>query len=76
MSLSVVFSTKKINPEFVESIKKSSGVYKIEILPYENPGKYSLTEVYNMGLEKATNDIVVFCHDDLNLILKTGVENY
>ena len=70
MSLSVVFSTKKINPEFVESIKKSSGVYKIEILPYENPGKYSLTEVYNMGLEKATNDIVVFCHDDLKFDTK------
>jgi len=70
MSLSVVFSSKKINPEFVETIRKSSGVHKIEILPYENPGKYSLTEVYNMGLEKATNNIVVFCHDDLKFDTK------
>ena len=44
MSLSVVFSSKKINPEFVETIRKSSGVHKIEILPYENPGKYSNPE--------------------------------
>ena len=70
MSLSVVFSSKKINPEFVETIKKSSGVHKIEILPYENPGKYSLTEVYNMGLKKASNDIVVFCHDDIKFDTK------
>ena len=70
MSLSVVFSTKKINSEFVESIKKSSGVHKIEILPYENPGKYSLTEVYNMGLKKAVNDIIVFCHDDIKFDTK------
>ena len=70
MSLSVVFSTKKINPGFIESITKSSGVHKIEILPYENPGKYSLTEVYNMGLKKASNDIIVFCHDDIKFDTK------
>ena len=65
MSLSVIFSTKKINNDFIEVIKSTSGVHKIEVLPYENPGKYSLTEVYNIGLEKASNNIVVFCHDDI-----------
>ncbi len=53
MSLSVVFSTKQINSEFVEKIKRSAGVHKIEIIPFENPGKYSLTEVYNMGVKKS-----------------------
>ena len=70
MSLSVVFSTKKIDSSYIESIKKSAGVHKIEILPYENPGKYSLTEIYNMGLTDSTNDVVVFCHDDLKFDTK------
>ena len=70
MSLSVVFSTKKINEDFIKLIKSTSGVHKIEILPYENPGKYSLTEVYNMGLKDSTNDIVLFCHDDIKFDTK------
>ena len=70
MSLSVVFSTKKIDLDFVEIIKSTSGVHKIEVLPYENPGKYSLTEVYNMGIKKAKNDIIVFCHDDIKFDTK------
>ena len=65
MSLTVVFSSKKVDTDFVEIIKATSGVHNIEVLPYENPGRYSLTEVYNMGLENSTNDIVVFCHDDI-----------
>ena len=70
MSLSVIFSTKKINQEFVNLISKSSGIHNIEILPYENPGKYSLTELYNRGLNKAKNNIVVFCHDDIKFDTK------
>jgi len=70
MSLSVIFSTKKINPEFVNIISKSSGIHNIEILPYENPGKYSLTELYNKGLNEAKNNIVVFCHDDIKFDTK------
>jgi len=70
MSLTVVFSTKKINLDFVEIIKATSGVHNIEILPYENPGKYSLTEVYNMGIKKAKNDIIIVCHDDIKFDTK------
>ena len=65
MSLTVVFSSKKVNQDFVELVKATSGVHKIEVLPYENPGKYSLSEVYNMALRDANNDIIVFCHDDI-----------
>ena len=65
MSLTVVFSSKKVDPDFVDVVKSTSGVHNIEVLPYDNPGKYSLTEVYNMGIKKAKNDIVVFCHDDI-----------
>ena len=70
MSLSVVFSTKKINHNFIETIKKTSGIHNIEILPFENPGKYSLTELYNTGLVQSNNDIVLFCHDDIKFDTK------
>ena len=70
MSLTVVFSSKKVDQDFVEIIKATSGVHNIEVLPYENPGKYSLTEVYNMGLKDSTNDVVVFCHDDIKFDTK------
>ena len=56
--------------DFVEILKSTSGIHNIEILPYENPGKYSLTEVYNMGIKKAKNDVVVFCHDDIKFDTK------
>ena len=63
--ITVAFSTRKIDPSFVELLKKTSGIKSLEVLPFENNGEYSLTQVYNMALEKSLNDIVVLCHDDL-----------
>ena len=63
--ITVAFSTRKIDPSFVELLKKTSGIKSLEVLPFENNGEYSLTQVYNMALEKSSNDIVVLCHDDL-----------
>lgn len=63
--LSIVFSTRKINEKYLEHIKKTCALDDLEILYYENNGEKSLTQVYNDGLEKAKNDIIVFCHDDL-----------
>lgn len=63
--ITIGFSTKKIDQKFVEHIKTTIGPKNIEIIPIENPGKYSLTEAYNMILEQSTNDIVVLCHDDI-----------
>lgn len=65
MSLSVVYSTRKFDQKYYDHILKTSGVKDIEIVPFENNGIFSLTEVYNQGLDKATNNIIVFCHDDL-----------
>ena len=70
MSLTVIFSTKKIDSNFVEIIKATSGVHNIEVIPYENPGKYSLTELYNKGLSESSNDLVIFCHDDIKFDTK------
>lgn len=64
--ISVVFSTRKLNPGFVQHIIDSSGLgKKIEVIPFINNGEKSLTQVYNEGLEKAKHDIVVLCHDDI-----------
>lgn len=63
--ITVGFSTRKIDEDFVELLKKSSGLPKIEIIPIENNGEYSLTQAYNKILSQSSNDIVVLCHDDI-----------
>lgn len=63
--ITIGFSTKQIDLEFTEYLRKSCGIPKVEIIPFENPGTHSLTEAYNIILEKSSNDIVVLCHDDI-----------
>ena len=41
------------------------GLKNVQILEYTNFNQYSLTEVYNRGLNESVNDIVVFCHNDI-----------
>ena len=64
-SITIAFSTRKINQEYVEHVKKSCACPDLELLVYENNGDKSLTEIYNEVLKTAKNDINVFCHDDL-----------
>ena len=64
--ISVVFSTRGDNPKHIEHIKNTSGIHKgLEVKQYINNGEYSLTELYNKALKETTNNIVVFCHDDI-----------
>lgn len=63
--ITIGFSTKVLNDDYKNHLIRSCGIYKPEILHIENNGEYSLTEVYNKLLDKATNDIVVLCHDDI-----------
>ena len=65
MSLTVVYSTRKKDENFVELIKATCGVKNVEVLPYINPNGTSLTTIYQKALEESTNEIVVFCHDDI-----------
>jgi GT2 family glycosyltransferase len=67
--ISIVCSTRQDDPEFTGHLNKTT-VGDIEILQYINNGEFSLTELYNKGLDESTNDIVVFCHDDI--MLKDG----
>ena len=63
--ITIGFSTRKIDDNFVELLKKSSGISNPEIIPVENNGQFSLTEVYNKILKDSKNDIVILCHDDI-----------
>ena len=63
--ITIGFSTRKIDNDFIDMIKKTSGVSNPEIIPVENNGQLSLTEVYNKILNDSKNDIVILCHDDI-----------
>ena len=63
--ITIGFSTRKLDPNYVTQLEKSCGNKSVQIIPIENDGKYSLSQAYNMILEQSEHDIVVFCHDDL-----------
>jgi len=67
--ISIVYCTREPNPEHVRHLKKTAGHPKVEVIEYVNNGE-SLTKFYNQGLKDATNDIVVFCHDDIEIKTK------
>ncbi len=70
--ISVVYSTREDNTDYINHIKNTIGVRDYEIIQIVNEGKYSLTEAYNQGLKDSKNDIVAFIHDDLILPEKWG----
>jgi glycosyltransferase involved in cell wall biosynthesis len=63
--ISVVYCTRQSSPQHKEHLIKTSGLDKrLEVIEIINNGE-SLTTSYNRGLKQASNDIVVFCHDDI-----------
>jgi GT2 family glycosyltransferase len=73
--ISIIFSTHK-NPEynqnFIDHVKKTSGLKDVQILMSVNIRQFSLSEVYNRGLDEAIHDIVVFLHNDIKLSQNWG----
>jgi glycosyltransferase involved in cell wall biosynthesis len=66
--ITVVYSTHKdetYNNKFKQHLLQTVGLKNVQILEYTNYNQYSLTEVYNKGLNESVNDIVVFCHNDI-----------
>ena len=59
--ITIGFSTRKINEDYITQLEKSCGSKNVQIIPIENNGEYSLSEVYNKILEQAENDIVWYC---------------
>jgi len=72
--LTVVISTRKIDEKHIRSVKKAFSHPKTEFLIMENENKMSLAEAYNKGLTEASNNYVVFMHDDL-IINSTNMSN-
>lgn len=68
--MSVICSTRKIDEEFKQMLIKTSGIKDVELLFYDNNGEFTLTEIYNIGLQEAKSDLCVFLHDDL--VLENG----
>ena len=52
--ITVGYSTREHNPQFIEYLKKSSGFKKIEVIEKINNGEKSLSQVYNEILEEST----------------------
>lgn len=63
--ITVGYSTRKSNPEFVEYLKKTSGFKKINVIEKVNNGEKSLSQVYNEIISESQTDIIVLCHDDI-----------
>lgn len=65
--ITIGFCTREHNSEYVEHLKKTSGLddKNIEIIYVINDGSKSLTECYNKILNEARSNIVVFIHDDV-----------
>ena len=63
--ITVGFSTKYDNPQFVEYIQQTCGLKNIQIIQKINPGIMSLSEAYNQILNDSIHDIIIFCHDDI-----------
>jgi len=70
--ITIVCSSKEPSDEFRTHLLKTCGLgnKNVEILHYENKGKYSLTELYNKALKEAKNDVITFLHDDINIDTK------
>ena len=51
--LTVGFSTRKHNPNFIDYLKKTSGFKKINVIEKINTGEKSLSEIYNEILNES-----------------------
>lgn len=63
--ITVGYSTRKHNPEFIEYLKISSGLKNIEVIEKINTGNKSLSQTYNEIISESKTDIIVLCHDDI-----------
>lgn len=65
--ITIFYCTRQKYPEHTEHLRKTCGLKDAEIIEYVNNGE-GLTNPYNHALEIAKHDIVVFAHDDIELM--------
>lgn len=66
--ITIGLSTREKNKNtenLIKNIKETSGIKNPEIIIIENNNKYSLTEAYNLIIQKSNNNIVILIHDDI-----------
>ena len=81
--ITIGYSTRTGNPKYTDYLKSTCGLKNIQVIEKINNGDKSLSQVYNEILNESVNNIVVFCHDDLefdtnnwgNKILKSFSKN-
>ena len=68
--ITIIYSTHKdesYNNKFKQHLLQTVGLKNVQILQYINHNQYSLSELYNKGIEESEFDIVVCCHNDIKL---------
>jgi hypothetical protein len=68
--ITIGFSTRQYNQKYIDYLIKTSGLKNVEVIQKVNNGSKSLSQVYNEILNESKNDIIVFCHDDLEFDTK------
>lgn len=72
--ITIGFSTRKDNQQFINYLKDSIKIKNIEIIQKINDGEKSLSKVYNEIIKESKYDIVVFIHDDVYFDTKGWVQ--
>lgn len=70
--ITVGFSTREDNKEYIDYLKKTSGVKNVQVIQKINNGEKSLAQVYNEIIDESEYDIVVLVHDDIKLETNWG----
>ena len=68
--ITIIYSTHKdeiYNKKFYNHLIETVGVKDVQVIEFVNYGTHSLSQVYNLGIEKSIYDIVVCCHNDIHL---------
>jgi hypothetical protein len=73
--ITIGFSTRQDNPEYIEHLQKTSMYKDVEIIQKVNNGEKSLPQVYNEIINESKYDIVVLVHDDIIFETKNWGEN-
>ena len=68
--ITIIYSTHKdsvYNEIFKKHLIDTIGVKNPQILEYVNHNQFSLSELYNKGIDESIYDIIVCCHNDIKL---------
>jgi GT2 family glycosyltransferase len=68
--ITIVYSTHKdevYNNKFKQHLLQTVGLKDVQILEFQNNNEYSLSEIYNKGIDSSHHKIVCCIHNDIKL---------